>query len=340
MRALTATILVLTLCGCGKAPSSGGPDLGSGGTGGNGGGGGTGGGGGGGTGGGGGGGNGGGGSGGLGGGGGGGGTGVDGGSSSMLNFAVFGDCRPPLPEDTGHYPSAIVGGIFQRAQDVGAQFVVGTGDYMNAFTSFAVDAQVSAFLQARQAFKGSLYLTMGNHECMTTTSSNCPNANESPNAIAFMTKLAPPNLTKPYYRIDMPTAFGNAKFIFIAANAWSTAQSDWLKQQLADPTQYTFVVRHEASNDQSAPGVTPSDTLLMGAPITVAFFGHTHEYLRIDPSHIIAGNGGAPLDSGTAYGFVLAKQRADGAIALQAIDQATGNPLDAWAVTADGKLTP
>ena len=267
-------------------------------------------------------------------------TGSDGGGSgALMSFAVFGDCRPPLPEDTTQYPSMIVTSIFSRAQAEGAQFVVGTGDYMNAFTQTAADAQVDLFLAARASFTGPVYLTMGNHECMTTTSGNCPNANESPNAQVYMSKLAPAGSTKPYFRIDLPTPFGGAKFVFVAANAWSTEQSDWLKMQLADPTRYTFVMRHEASNDQSAPGVGQTDTLLVGAPLTVAFFGHTHEYQRIDPSHVIAGNGGAPLDSGTQYGFVLVKQRGDGNLSLSAIDQATGNPMDAWAVTPDGQLT-
>ena len=267
--------------------------------------------------------------------------GSDGGEvgGSLLSFAVFGDCRPPLPEQTTGYPTTIVTSIFSRAQSEGAQFVVGTGDYMNALTQIAVDAQVNLFLGARAAFKGPVYLTMGNHECMTTTTGNCPNANETPNAQVYMAKLAPAGSTRPYFRIDMPTPLGSAKLVFIAANAWSTEQGDWLKTQLADPTRYTFVIRHEASNDQSAPGVGPSDALMMGAPLTVGFFGHTHVYQRIDPSHIIAGNGGAPLDSGTQYGFVLVKQRVDGKLSLSAIDQATGNPIDAWAVTPDGQLT-
>jgi len=269
-----------------------------------------------------------------------GGEGGGGGGGTLLSFAVFGDCRPPLPEVTAQYPTMIVTSIFQHAQDSGAQFVIGTGDYMNAFTQTAADAQVDLFLGARAAFKGPVYLTMGNHECMTTSSGNCPNANESPNAKVYMQKLAPAGSTKPYFRIDVPTPLGNAKLLFIAANAWATEQGDWLKTQLAEPTKYTFVMRHEAPNDQSAPGVGPTDTIMMGAPLTVAFFGHTHVYQRIDPSHIIAGNGGAPLDSGTQYGFVLVKQRPDGNLALAAIDQATGNPIDAWNVTPDGQLAP
>jgi hypothetical protein len=261
------------------------------------------------------------------------------GGGSLMRFAVFGDCRPPLPEQTTGYPTMIVTGIFARAEAEGAQFVIGTGDYMNAFTQTAVDAQVNLFLGARASFKGPVYLTMGNHECMTTTTGNCPNANETPNAQVYMSKLAPAGVTKPYFRVDLPTPLGSAKLVYIAANAWSTEQGDWLKAQLADPTHYTFVMRHEASNDQSAPGVGPSDTLMMAAPLTVGFFGHTHVYQRIDPSHVIAGNGGAPLDSGTQYGFVLVEQRADGNLNLTAIDQATGNPIDGWAVTSTGMLT-
>src|SRR3954454_13179132 len=82
-------------------------------------------------------------------------TGGDGGpvAGPLLSFAVFGDCRPPLPEDTTRYPTMIVSSIFAHAEDAGAQFVIGTGDYMNAFTQTAVDAQVNLFLGARAAFK-------------------------------------------------------------------------------------------------------------------------------------------------------------------------------------------
>jgi hypothetical protein len=262
------------------------------------------------------------------------------GGGTPFSFAVFGDARPPIPEDSFQYPSAIVSGIFSQAQAQGAQIMIGTGDYMNAFTSTAVDAQVQAFQSAQSGFKGSIYLAMGNHECQTTTQSNCPNGSESPNVQAYLAKLAPAGVNKPYYRIDLSSPSGTAKIIFIAPNAWSTEQEDWLKQQIADATKYTFIVRHEPSDSNTAPGVTPSDMVLAGAPLTVAFYGHTHEYKRLDVQHVISGNGGAPLDTGTHYGFVLVQQLADGNLALSEIDQATGMPLDAWKVTPDGQPAP
>ncbi len=51
---------------------------------------------------------------------------------SNLTFAVFGDSRPPNQDDTTGYPSSVISSIFQKAQTAGAQFVVGTGDYMFA----------------------------------------------------------------------------------------------------------------------------------------------------------------------------------------------------------------
>ena len=105
----------------------------------------------------------------------GGGGGIGGGTGGLLKFAVFGDCRPPNSNDTSGYPSAIIGGIFTLAQSNGAQFMIGTGDYMFADTSSAVTAQVALFKQAMAHYSaGPVYLAMGNHECTGATASNCP----------------------------------------------------------------------------------------------------------------------------------------------------------------------
>src|SRR5690348_9925008 len=96
---------------------------------------------------------------------GGGGSGGVGGGGGLLQFAVFGDARPPNQDDTSGYPSAILSGIFKLAQEKGARFAIGTGDYMFASTASAVSAQVALFQQAAANFTaGPLYLTMGNHE--------------------------------------------------------------------------------------------------------------------------------------------------------------------------------
>ncbi|HEX9103845.1 MAG TPA: metallophosphoesterase, partial [Polyangia bacterium] len=250
---------------------------------------------------------------------------------------VFGDCRPPALEDTAGYPSAIVSNVFKLAQSNGAQFTVGTGDYMFSNTSTGVNAQVDLFLQARSNFSGPVYLDMGNHECNGYTASNCPNGNETPNVQAFLSKLAPAGTTKPYYRIDIAAAHGTAKFLFVAANAWDSTQQSWLQQQLAQPTTYTFVVRHEPAADTSAPGVSPSESLIGAAANTLVLQGHTHEYKRVDTTHVISGNAGAPLQPGAAgYGVLIIEEQDNGNITVTEIDESSGQQLDTWTVTPSG----
>jgi predicted phosphodiesterase len=269
--------------------------------------------------------------------GGGGGTGGGGGGGALLKFAVFGDCRPPNVDDTSGYPSSVISGIFKLAQSKGAQFAIGTGDYMFASQASAVTAQVALFQQAAANFTaGPLYLTMGNHECTGYTASNCPNLNETPNIQAFM-KMVPSGVTKPYYRIDVNTPLGTAKFIFIAANAWDSTQQSWLTTQLGDATTYTFVARHEPSTSSGVPtGVTASESIVGQHPYTIELLGHTHEYRHEDTQHVISGNAGAPLSSGS-YGLLMVEQLANGNISVTEIDESTGNATDTWTVSPTGQ---
>jgi hypothetical protein len=281
----------------------------------------------------------------TGGGGGGGSTGggptINGGSGPLV-FGVFGDARPgnippsSNPGDTSGYPSQILTGIFNLAQQKGAKFMIGTGDYMYADLQASVDAQLGVFTQAHAGFSGPLYLAMGNHECTGYTDSNCPAFNESPNVRGFMQKL-PPGVSSPYYRVDFDTPSGKAKFLFIAANAWSTAQETWLQNQLNDATTYTLVVRHEPASGShgSAPGAQPSESLVLSAKFTLELLGHTHEYRHSDTQHVISGNAGAPISSGS-YGFLLVEQQSDGSLVATEYDESTGMATDTWKVTADG----
>jgi hypothetical protein len=266
-----------------------------------------------------------------------GGGGGSGGGGGLLKFAVFGDCRPPNSDDTSGYPSAVIAGIFKLAQSNGAQFAVGTGDYMFASTSSAVTAQVALFQQAMANYSaGPVYLTMGNHECTGATASNCPNLTETPNIQAFM-KMVPAGVTKPYYRIDVATPLGKAKLVFIAANAWDSTQSSWLTTQLADPTTYTFVMRHESTSSSGVPtGVTASESIVGAHPYTVEMLGHTHEYRHEDTKHVISGNAGAPLSTGN-YGLLIVEQKSDGNITVTEIDEATGSASDTWTVSPTGQ---
>jgi predicted phosphodiesterase len=271
-------------------------------------------------------------------GGGGGGGGGTVGGGGLFKFAVFGDCRPPNSDDTTGYPSAIVAGIFGLAQSHGAQFVVGTGDYMFASTQSAVTAQVALFKQAMAHYSaGPVFLTMGNHECTGATASNCPNLNETPNIKAFM-QMVPSGVTKPYYRIDLDTPNGKAKLVFIAANAWDSTQQSWLQTQLADATTYTFVMRHESTTSSGVPtGVLTSENILTAHAYTVELLGHTHEYRHVDTQHVISGNAGAPLDGGGGYGLLIVEQLANGNVTVSELDESTGNAIDTWTVSPTGQ---
>jgi hypothetical protein len=139
----------------------------------------------------------------------------------------------------------------------------------------------------------------------------------------------------------------SAKFVFVAANAWDSTQQSWLQSTLAVATTYTFIVRHEPSNDTRAPGTSPSETLMSSAfnagNLTLSLTGHTHlvqlpggtqpygdQFGATKAYEIIVGNGGAPLDAGPAYGYAIATRRAsDGAIVTQMYKSAdtSGNPI-------------
>lgn len=255
-------------------------------------------------------------------------------SAGTFRFAVFGDVRPRNPDDTANYPTAVVTGLFQQIAAQSPQFVIGTGDYMFASTTndSGIQTQVADLLGAEQAFTGPIYHAMGNHECTGATASNCPNASETANVHAFMTKLVPAGVTKPYYRVDVDTGAGKAKLVFIAANAWSQAQADWLEQQLSDATPYTFVVRHEAASVTDTNGAVASEAIVQKHPLTLELLGHWHRYEKLDPKHLVSGNGGAPLSAGGHYGFVLVDLLTNGNLAVSEIDQATGSVSDSFTI--------
>lgn len=254
-------------------------------------------------------------------------------SAGTFRFAVFGDVRPRNLDDTANYPTAIITSLFQQISAHSPQLVVGTGDYMFASqtNTASVATQIGDLLGAEKAFSGPIYHAMGNHECTGATASNCPNGNETANVQAFMSKLVPAGTTTPYYRVDVDTGAGTAKLIFVAANAWSQAQSDWLDAQLAEPTAYTFVIRHEAATITETNGAVASEAIVKQHPLTLELLGHTHRYEKIDDRHIISGNAGAPL-SGGHYGFLLVDLLTNGNLSVSEVDQSTGSVTDTFTV--------
>jgi hypothetical protein len=280
--------------------------------------------------------------------------GPSGGTESSLYFAVVGDTRPATEDDTANYPTAIISKIFSDVSAVKPvpPFIVSTGDYQfsNPYGTQA-GAQLQLYLNARGPYGGVQFPAMGNHECTGGTASNCGAGNANGitnNYTQFMNMLLGPiQKTAPYYTINVsaPDNSWTAKFVFVAANAWDATQSAWLDGALAQPTTYTFVVRHESASANTAPGVTPSETIMAKYPYTLAIVGHSHEYQHskyTNPRQVIIGNGGAPLALNQNYGYALVVQRSDGSLQVDMFDYQTQQPDTAFrfAVKADGSPAP
>jgi len=283
-------------------------------------------------------------------------VGAQGGTLSRLLFAVVGDTRPATVDDTSGYPAEVITTIYA---DIGSldprpALVVSTGDYLFASTpprggESQAGPQLDIYLQARARFPGPLFPALGNHECAGGTSSNCGAGaadGVTANYAAFLEKmLAPIGQTKPYYAIDIAAtdATWTAKIVFVAANAWSSEQEAWLERGLSKPSTYTFVIRHEPASATSAPGVTPSEAVMVRHPYTLAIVGHAHTYAHDPetPRQVLVGNGGAPLSS-KDYGFAVFSQRTDGAIEVDMLhwQRLTPDRSFHFAVRPDGTPAP
>jgi hypothetical protein len=138
--------------------------------------------------------------------------------------------------------------------------------------------------------------------------------------------LGPIGQTKPYYSVNINAADGSwtSKFVFVAANAWDSTQSSWLSSTLAVKTTYTFIMRHESSGANTAPGVSPSDSIIGSNPYTLLIVGHSHTYNWYSSQQPIIGNGGAPLTGGVNYGYGLIEQLSNGNISVDMIDYESG----------------
>jgi hypothetical protein len=284
-------------------------------------------------------------------------VGSHGGVLPRVYFAVVGDTRPAIEDDTAGYPTATVTAIYEAVQALEPRpppFVVSTGDYVFASRPTGGQAgqaepQLDLYLGARAKYSGAFFPALGNHECTGATASNCGTGTAdgvTANYAAFLRKmLAPIGRTLPYYEVDLTGADASwtAKVVFVAANAWSAAQGTWLESALARPTTYTFVVRHEPASAGTAPGVEPSEAILARRPYTLVIVGHTHSYAHSPdaPREVLVGNGGAPLTS-KEYGFAVFDQQADGTIAVDMIRLRTGDadPAFHFAVHPDGTPAP
>lgn len=255
---------------------------------------------------------------------------ANGGTESAIYFAVVGDTRPANEDDTTNYPSAIIDTIFTDVAAVtpAIPFVVSTGDYQFSNPSGTqAAAQLAKYTAAKGNYSGIQFPAMGNHECTGATDSNCGSGNVdgiTKNYTAFVNALLSPiQKTLPYYSINInsPTNAWTAKFVFVAANAWDSTQSSWLTSTLSQSTTYTFIIRHESASANTAPGVSPAETIMAKYPYTLSIVGHSHEYYHSNGSReVVIGNGGAPISTNQDYGYAIVRQLNNGNIQVDMYD--------------------
>jgi hypothetical protein len=266
-----------------------------------------------------------------------------GGTVSRLFFAVVGDTRPAMENDNSGYPTAVITAIYDDLQNMGTrpEFAVATGDYNFSSTSSKNSTtQMNDYLGARAHFSNPVFYAMGNHECTGYTGSNCGQGNTdgiTNNFNAFKTlMLGQVGQTQPYYSIPINSTDGSwtAKIEVVAANAWDSTQSAWLDTELAKSTTYTFIVRHEPTEANTAPGVTPSDTIIAKHPYTLLIVGHTHTYYHSNGAReVTMGLGGAPVTSSYNFGYLLVSQNSDGSVTVSEHDYDTNATNHTFTVT-------
>ncbi|HEX3772723.1 MAG TPA: lamin tail domain-containing protein [Polyangiaceae bacterium] len=267
---------------------------------------------------------------------------------TTLTFGVFGDVRPANPNDTASYPDTILSAIFAGLQAQGVPLTIDVGDHCfqssTSSGSYCHTQFVSHFMADRSAnYSGTLLPTLGNHEACGTDAATTGNCTTWTSGLIhdYLVDVVQPSTGQsafPYYSVVAYGSWGTAKFVHVAANAWTSAQDTWLTNTLNVPTTYTFVVRHEPSNDTRAPGVTPSESLFgshsASGTLTLSLTGHTHlvqlpggtqpygdSFGATQAYETIVGNGGAPLDGGPYYGYaVLTRRASDGAVVMQAYE--------------------
>ncbi len=277
-------------------------------------------------------------------------VGPTGGSVSRLFFTAIGDTRPANVDDTSGYPTAIIDKLYADIATLNPVplFSVSTGDYMFASTGGGqASPQLDLYLAARAKYSGTFFPAMGNHECTGATASNCGSGNQdglTDNFNQFLGKmLGPIGKTAPYYSVNINASDNSwtSKFVFVAANAWDSTQASWLQTTMAKSTTYTFVLRHESSSANTAPGVSPSDQIINAAAYTLLIVGHSHTYDHPSTKEVLFGNGGAPISGSADYGYGVFTQRQDGAIVVDAVDYQSNQPDPSFhfAVKPDGTLT-
>ncbi len=267
-----------------------------------------------------------------------------------FRFAIVGDTRPANEDDTVHYPTTVITQIWTDIEQFSPHpdFAVSTGDYIFANPAGKeVAPQLDRYMYARGTFTNIVYPALGNHECTGATASNCGLGTAygvTSNFAGFMSRMLEPiGVTQPYYTIHFAANDGSwtMKLVFVAANAWNPEQAAWLTTAMAEPTTYTFVIRHEDAQADTAPGVIPSEAIINAQPFTLKIVGHTHTYAHRPAQHeVVCGNGGAPLSSASNYGYAIVERLDDGTIQFTEYDYLSNAIMDQFRFAADGTAVP
>jgi hypothetical protein len=264
------------------------------------------------------------------------GVGKDGGKVDRLRFAVIGDTRPAIAEDTANYPTAIIEKIYSQLNTLNPkpQFAIGTGDYVFALPGSAeAQRQLDIYSQATKKFSNIVFTTVGNHECTGQTASNCTDGTNATFNAYMNTLIRPLGKTNPYFTIPVSGTSGDwtSKFVFIACNAWDATQRTWLENELSQATTHTFVLRHQPSSDDKGPCTRETNSIIARHPYSMLLVGHEHTYERVGTRELIVGNGGAPLSSNVPFGYAIVEQTNDGFTVSQ-YDYATAMPVSSFTV--------
>jgi hypothetical protein len=266
---------------------------------------------------------------------------ASGGTVDRLYFGYTGDTRPD--HNVSSYPSSlqnVINNIYLQMGQQGVQFALDGGDHMEAGNGSDAAGNMASYTTATAMLGKPVFMTMGNHECTKSSSSDCGSGacGTDYKCSAFLDALKPIS-TLPYYRVDVMTNSGKAVFLVVADDAWDSTQQTWLTNQLNDAdknAKYTFVSKHHPDQNVDQPYFQTIYNLVTSHKYTLFLTGHSHEYKRQrnDPRAVVMGLGGAPFDNPNQmwWGYLTVMQCPDDKMYVTVYDQATGMAKDTFSV--------
>ena len=263
--------------------------------------------------------------------------GPGGGAVDLLDFVVTGDTRPPNCGATALYPSAIHAQVIKAMEAARPQFALDLGDHMYVCGQDAAAAQrqMDLYVQPLAGFPVPFFMTMGNHEC--ENGADCSQNHADVNFAAFSKALQTVSgQSLPYYALQIETRLGRATVVVVADNYFDATAQSWLEQTLADADRrsaYTIVAKHHPVTGSRMGPLGPLQ-VIQRHKVSLILTAHDHRYshdtVSFGARSVICGLGGA---NAAHTGYCRVAQASDGSLKFSVFD-ATGNPGDAWSVTA------